>query len=84
MPSNIKNDEVDRLVYELSSLTKESFTDAIRMSLRERLDRIKGRHREEVQRMEILRIQTRMSSLTLLDSRTDDQILGHGAEGLPS
>lgn len=84
MAFNIKNDEVDRLVRELSSLTQESLTDAIRISLRERLDRIKGRHREEVQRMEIMRIQARMRSLPLLDPRSDDQILGYGIEGLPS
>ena len=40
MPLNIKNDQVERLVNEIASLTGESKTEAVRRALLERKDRL--------------------------------------------
>jgi len=46
MSLNIKNPKTYQLVQELAQLTGESMTTAVTESVRERLDRIKGRGRE--------------------------------------
>jgi antitoxin VapB len=45
MSLNIKNEETDRLVHELASLTGESLTTAITKSVEERLDRLRQTER---------------------------------------
>ncbi|MGA3263982.1 MAG: type II toxin-antitoxin system VapB family antitoxin [Terracidiphilus sp.] len=40
MSMNIKNDETHKLVRELASLTGESMTTAIRVAVRERIERV--------------------------------------------
>jgi antitoxin VapB len=47
MSLNIKNEETHRLVQELAALTGESMTAAVTESVRERLDRVKGRGMKE-------------------------------------
>lgn len=42
MSLNIKNEETERLARELSTLTGESMTAAIRESVRARLERVRG------------------------------------------
>jgi antitoxin VapB len=44
MGMNIKNDETQKLVRELSELTGESLTSAITESVRERLERVQSQH----------------------------------------
>jgi antitoxin VapB len=41
---NIKNDETQKLVHELSELTGESLTTAITEAVRERLERVQSQH----------------------------------------
>jgi len=41
MGLNIKNEETDRLVHELASMTGESLTTAVTVAVRERLDRLR-------------------------------------------
>lgn len=42
MGMNIKNDETQKLVHELSELTGESLTAAVTEAVRERLERLQG------------------------------------------
>jgi antitoxin VapB len=42
MAMNIKNDETQKLVHELSELTGESLTTAVTEAVRERLERLHG------------------------------------------
>jgi antitoxin VapB len=53
---NLKNPEVYRLASELAAVTGESMTEAVRLSLEERLDRVTRRRDVEVERR-IRRIQ---------------------------
>jgi antitoxin VapB len=44
MGMNIKNDETQKLVHELSDLTGESMTAAVTEAVRERLERVRNSH----------------------------------------
>jgi antitoxin VapB len=44
MAINIKNDETQKLIRELSELTGESLTAALTEAVRERLDRVRNAH----------------------------------------
>lgn len=83
MALSIKNDEADRLARELAESAGESLTEAVLNALRERLERITGRKSRPPVRDEIARMQARVSSLPILDERTDDDIVGYDETGLP-
>ncbi len=89
MPLNIKNDEVERLVDELSAHTGESKTEAVRLAVLERLERA---------RSHAFRRQRAADALTWLESEVwpllapehrgrpltraeEDEILGYGPVG---
>ncbi len=83
MAFNVKNDEADRLLRELTALTGESLTDAITESLRQRLLRERRIRCLDAgdpltQAIEHLR------SLPVIDHRSDDEILGYDEHGLPA
>lgn len=84
MPLSIKNEEVDRLARDLADRTGESLTQAILVSLKERLERVAGRSGTPGLRADVRRIQERVKALQLLDERSDDDILGYDEHGLPS
>lgn len=84
MPLSIKNEEVDRLARDLADRTGESLTQAILVSLKERLERVAGRSNAPGLREDVRRIQERVKVLELLDDRSDDEILGYDEHGLPS
>lgn len=81
MALNIKHPEADRLARELVALTGESITDAITIALRERVERCKSRERDQVRWVLLREIQDRVSRLPVLDSRSDDEILGYNESG---
>lgn len=84
MALSIKNEEVDRLARELADRTGESLTQVILTALRERLERVAGRSTGPNLREDVRRIQERIAALELLDTRTDDEILGYDERGLPT
>lgn len=48
MSLNIKNDETHRMARELAQLTGESLTVAVNEAIRERLQRVRGKSKEEM------------------------------------
>jgi len=89
MPLNIKNAEVERLATEVSRLTGESKTEAIRRALDERRRRL--RHKSADRRRErVLSFLERTVWPTLpkrergrrLTRAEEDRILGYGAGGV--
>ena len=83
MAFNIKNDEADSLLRELTNLTGESLTDAVITSLRERVQRER--------RLRVLRgadpltaAIDRLRSMTVIDHRDVADILGFDERGLPT
>ena len=84
MALSIKNDEADRLARELARLTGESLTEAVVVSLRERLARQQARNENRRLSERLMEIGREYASLPVLDDRTPDQILGYDDDGLPA
>jgi antitoxin VapB len=90
MPLNIKNPEVERLAAELSDMTGESKTQAIRTALLERRRRLELRIDPTQRRAHLLRfledaIWSRIPADQLgrpHDPALDDDILGYGKNGV--
>ncbi len=86
MAFSIKSDEADELVREVASITGESLTAAVTVSLRERLDRLQHQsardHRAGVER--ILDFGRRLRAYDTGDDRTADEIIGYDEWGIPS
>lgn len=83
MAFNVKNDETDQLLRELTSLTGETLTDAITISLRDRLHR-EQRIRSVAGGSSLTAAMAHFRSLPIIDDRTDDEILGYDEHGLPT
>lgn len=83
MAISIKDPETDRLARELAAATGESLTHAIRIALRDRLERETRRPPRGVG-AEVRRIQERLARLPVLDPSPPDTLLGYDAHGLPT
>jgi antitoxin VapB len=89
MALNLKNDEVERLAAEVAGMTGESKTEAIRVALQERQQRLKGRSVEQ-RRDRILKFLKEKVWATLpegergrrLTQAEEDEILGIGPDGV--
>jgi antitoxin VapB len=79
---NIKDPETDRLARELSALTGEPITEAVRAAIEQRLAGL--RRRAALARASDLdAIVERGRARPTIDHRDDDEILGYGDDGLP-
>ena len=83
MPLSIKNEETERLARLVAKQAGESLTDAIKQSLKERLERLHRKQRRSVQVERLLEIANRVAALPRLDHRSADEILGYDENGLP-
>jgi len=83
MALNIRNRETEALATELASLTGETKTDAVRVAVAERLERVRHLRRRRSLLQELNRIADHCSSLPVLDQRGADEILGYDANGVP-
>jgi antitoxin VapB len=84
MALNIKDDGADRVVRELAAETGESLTTAVTVAARERLERLRGAVPRERRRDELTKIARRSARRPVRDTRSADEILGYGPDGLPS
>jgi antitoxin VapB len=85
MALSIKSPEADRLARELAEKTGESITDAVISAIREKLAREQRKQRNTQRLVEdLMEIARHCASLPVYDSRTSDEILGYGEDGLPS
>jgi len=83
MALSIKNSETERLARQVAKKAGESLTEAIETSLKERLQRLRQRHRGRVMTEKLEDIVRRIDSLPTLDTRSEDDILGYDAHGVP-
>jgi antitoxin VapB len=89
MALNLKNDEVERLAADVARMTGESKTEAIRVALQERQQRLKGRTIEQ-RRDRVLKFLEKKVWATLpegergrrLTQAEEDEILGIGPDGV--
>ncbi|HEV2963548.1 MAG TPA: type II toxin-antitoxin system VapB family antitoxin [Candidatus Angelobacter sp.] len=83
MAINIKDSETDHLAREVAHRTGETITDAIRVALQERLQRLSGRQHAATTREKIGEILRRVDALSTQDHRSEDEILGYDENGIP-
>jgi antitoxin VapB len=85
MAISIKAPEADRLARELVAVTGETITEAVIVAMRERLAREERKQQNSDSLLEEIRaISHHCASLPVLDTRTDDEILGYDENGIPS
>lgn len=84
MAINIKDPETDRKARELAARTGETLTTAVSTAISERLERLRGQRATPDLAAELDAIAERSGALPVIDPRTPDEILGYGADGLPS
>ena len=82
MALNIKDDQADRLARELAAETGETITTAVAVALRERLERLRGAVPRERRREALAKLTDRSSARRVRDSRSADEIVGYGPDGL--
>lgn len=83
MALSIKNSETERLARQVARETGESLTEAIQISLEERLQRIKRRRHERIMTERLEDILRRVDALPTVDRRPEDEILGYDYQGMP-
>jgi antitoxin VapB len=84
MVLSIKDPEADRLARRVAQITGETLTEAVVVSLRERLAKEETKTRDIETLIEDARaIGEHFRSLPVLDERSDDEILGYDENGLP-
>jgi len=89
VPLNIKNAEVERLIRELSTLTGETKTEAVRRAVEERLERLAFRaggddrdaRLRRFLKQEVRPLVTKTQRGRTLRRAEEDAILGYGPEG---
>ena len=79
MALNIKSRETERVVRELAKRTGLSITDAIHQAASEKLEALNDDR--EKRRQALYEIIERGKTIPILDSRTDDEILGYNDKG---
>ena len=84
MAFNVKNEECDRLLRELTDLTGESLTEAISNALRERIEQERRRRAAGAPAPSVADAIARLRTLPVLDDRVPDEILGYDEHGLPA
>jgi antitoxin VapB len=83
MSLELNSPETDALVRELATATGEDVETAVRRAVEERLARV-PRKLDTAQRKAVAAIFDELRHLPVLDARTADEIVGYGADGLPS
>jgi antitoxin VapB len=84
MALSLKDPETDRLAREVSRLTGESLTQAVRTALSERLARERLRRGLPKNRLaeQLDALAEEFSALPVLDPRTPDEIIGYDENGM--
>jgi len=83
MPLSIKNEATERLARQVANATGESLTAAIQTSLEERWERLKRQRKGHILTGQIEDLLRRVDALPSLDSRSENEILGYGEDGIP-
>ena len=84
MALNIKDPATDALARELSALTGESITEAIRISMSERVTRLRRQATVAQRAADLQRFIDRGRQRATLDHRAEEEILGYDENGLPA
>lgn len=83
MALSIKDPETENLARQIARQTGESLTKAIQRALRERWERLPQRGRGQIMQEKLESILARVDALPAVDTRSEDDILGYDAQGMP-
>lgn len=83
MPLNIKDPETDRLARQLAAETGLSLTESVRTAIEDQLARVRRRRLAATRQEALHRYIERGRQRATLDTRSEDEILGYGDDGLP-
>ena len=83
MALNIKDPRTDAVARRLVALTGERITDAVRISMEQRLER-EERRRDPGRRERLRAIVERYAAQPIVDPREPDEILGYDENGMPT
>lgn len=81
MAMHINSPDVERDVRRLAAATGESLTDAVGISVRERLRRLRPREDREALVRDVRAIVEDLNNIPDQDARSDDEILGYNEHG---
>jgi antitoxin VapB len=85
MAISLKDPEAEQLARALSASTGESLTLAIKIAIKDRLQRLPQQsHGKEALVEELMAMGRRCAAAPVLDGRSSEEILGYDAHGLPS
>jgi antitoxin VapB len=84
MPLSIKNQETEATARRLAELTGESLTDAVRIALEERYERVRNKRRRHSLAQELIAIGDECAKLPVISNLTDDELLGYDEFGAPT
>jgi antitoxin VapB len=84
MPISIKNHETEALARKLSELTGETLTEAVRVSVSERYERLRRARNGRSLADDLNAIAEHYASLPVISNMTDDEILGYDEMGIPT
>ncbi|MBS0562051.1 MAG: type II toxin-antitoxin system VapB family antitoxin [Proteobacteria bacterium] len=83
MALSLKDKETDRLARAVAALTGETLTDAVRVALAERLERVRLRQGETAGLAErLMEIGRHCAALPDLDPRSPEEIVGYDENGM--
>lgn len=82
MALSVRNPHAEELARELARRTGTNMTEAIVSALEEKLHRLERAPVVDAALAEVMSISRRCSELPTRDSRTDEEILGYGPEGV--
>jgi antitoxin VapB len=83
MSLNIKDEKTHELVRRLAAATGESQTMAVRIAVQERLRRVQSKRGAKNLADRLDEIALHCASLPVRRMRTEDEILGYNARGIP-
>jgi antitoxin VapB len=85
MALSIKSAEADELARKLATVTGATITVAVTNALREQLARETRKQEDKKQLIaDLTKIALHCASLPVLDTRSEDEILGYDENGIPS
>lgn len=84
MALNIRNTETEKLAKAIAALTGETKTEGVTIALKECLEHLKRQRGRKRLANEQAQCRAISSSLPLLDTRTDDEIIGYDENGMPA
>ena len=84
MPISLKNQQAEETARRLAALTGETLTEAIRVAIAERYERLRRARAKRTLADEIREIGLRSSQRPIISHMTDDEILGYDEHGAPT